>query len=113
MPRPRKKQAVGLREESIFYFYSEVGCYADRQACNLEEFAAVITDIPVQSVEFHVRRGDFAAWLTSQGQKGLAAQVNRLDKENLAGEELRKALLDLVNKKLQSGRPRAKPKPKP
>jgi hypothetical protein len=45
--------------ENAFYFYVDVGIYADRCAVNLADFYDILVDVDIRSIEFHMSRGDF------------------------------------------------------
>jgi len=67
-------------------------------AHNLEEFSNQIKVVPADSLEFHLRdnKNDFEAWLINVMQeKRLAKRVSKIKKEDLRGENLRKALISL------------------
>jgi hypothetical protein len=86
--------------EKAFYFYTDVGVYADRCASNVASFYDVLGGIDIRSVEFHMSRGDFEKWIRSLGDDALARNLAKLRKKGLGGEDLRARLRDTVGKRL-------------
>ena len=91
-------------EESPFYFYLDVGRYADVCVSNLEEFCHALEGIDVSCVDFHMGRDDFAVWVASIGNRRLAAELDKIKKLGLGGEELRKEIHGAVKKDLAKSR---------
>jgi len=85
---------------SMFYFYVDVGVYADRCATSLADFCNALEDIDTRSIEFHMGRGNFEKWVNSLGEHALAKEIARLNKKASDGESLRTKLRDAVNKRL-------------
>lgn len=97
----REKQGTGSEEGSetgeagrvpqdrAFYFYYREGQPVIRCSRSLAEFAASIREVDPTSVQFHVERGDFDAWLRSIGERSLANQVAALRGRHIPAEELR------------------------
>ena len=50
-------------------------------------------------MQFHMNRGDFEAWLNSLGDTDLAKKVAELKEKNLAGEDLRSQLHEIVEQR--------------
>lgn len=89
-----------VQAEKMFYFYTDVGVYADRSASDLASFHDVLGDIDIRSIEFHMTRGDFENWIKSLGDDTLAKDVAKLKKKGFSGENLRARLRDTVSKRL-------------
>jgi len=83
---PKKEVA----RESGFYFYEDVGKSISETAFNLEDFWEKIKKVPVSSLEFHQRRGDFARWIRDVFKETQLAE--RIEKIRSTGEELRREL---------------------
>lgn len=92
----RERATTVLGREAVFYFSLEVGRYTGLSASSLDEFFKVLAIAPVQSLEFHLKRGDFEAWLKSIGLDDLASTFGALRKENMSGEALRSRILEVV-----------------
>jgi len=84
-----------------FYFYNDVGSYADRSASDLPSFASALNNVNTRSIEFHMNRDDFEKWIRSLGNYALASDIAKIKKKGLKGEALRSNLRDTVNKKLK------------
>jgi hypothetical protein len=83
--------------ESGFHFYTAIGNYTGITATNLNEFAAKLQIIPIESVRFHFQRKDFQRWIKDIfGDTELAEQMNRIN-QGLSAEDLRKEILSIVN----------------
>jgi len=87
-PAPRDK---------AFHFYLDVGRPLNLYAQGLQDFCEKIAKANVNSVEFHVNRGDFQAWFTCIGDAELAKKAALLKDKKLPGEELRTKFAELVN----------------
>ena len=84
LPLPRHKR---------FYFATARGPLGI-EAASLADFIQILTELPMESLVFHHRRGDFVAWTaTSLGDDVLAAQLGKLTRRTLTGEALRAAIL--------------------
>jgi alpha-amylase len=80
-----------------FHFFTSIGVYTGETAISLEHFAREIQTIPLESIEFHTKRGDFQKWIASTlGDDELAEEIGRIE-ENLSGEPLRKRILKVIN----------------
>lgn len=97
LARVERERAAATRGEAVFYFNLDTGHSTDYSASNLEEFIRVLEIVPVQSLEFHLNRGDFEAWLKFIGSEELSLTFGALRNENLSGEALRSRLLELVH----------------
>lgn len=63
------------------------------EAASLYEFLNLVPTIPIESLEYHDRRQDFARWAEGAlGDEGLAARLRKLSNRQLKGDELRTAL---------------------
>jgi hypothetical protein len=82
--------------DKAFHFYLDVGKPLQVYARDLPEFCDRVNHVKVESLQFHVRRGDFEAWLKSLGDEELAKKVTLLKNRNLTGEELREEMRKTV-----------------
>ena len=92
----QEKTVTAPRREEVFYFSLGVDRFTGYSAANLEEFFKALTVVPAQSLEFHLSRGDFEAWLRFIGAEKLVSAFGALRNESLYGENLRKRLLEAV-----------------
>lgn len=82
--------------ESGFRFYTAIGSYTGITATSLNEFAAKLQIIPIESVTFHFQRKDFQHWIKDTiKDTELAEQINRI-KQELPAEDLRKEIFSTV-----------------
>jgi len=87
---PRK----GVVSESGFYFYEDIDKPLHKAAFNLEVFSEKIRQLPVVSLEFHQKRGDFARWIHDVFKETQLAK--KIEKIFETGEDLRSELLDAL-----------------
>ena len=83
-------------KDKAFHFYACIGKPLDCYAHSLPDFCYRILKISADSLEFHLNRGDFENWFTSLGDMELARKIALLKDKNLAGEELRSRLYEIV-----------------
>jgi DNA-binding transcriptional ArsR family regulator len=95
-PENAKTILACLPQDKSFHFYANVGKPLSLCAYGLQDFGDKILKVEVESIEFHMNRGDFEAWFVGLGDAELAKEVALLKEKNMAGEELRKSLHDIV-----------------
>ena len=83
---------IGKFSGNIFNFYLALHEPIDLKAYNLQSLVSAIKTAPIQSIEFHIRRGDFKVWLQGIGDLDLANKIELLENSNLSGELLRQEL---------------------
>lgn len=84
--------------ESGFLFYVEVDKPLGFSAQSLEEFYRLTKQVTTDSLEFHLYRGDFENWIREVlKDMELTQTVGNLKSEGLKGEDLRKALLKVID----------------
>lgn len=80
-----------LREVSIaesFLFFTGLGEYTGELASSLADFLKKLQHVPLRSIEFHFRRGDFERWIKETvGDSELADTLSNIDR-SLRGEKL-------------------------
>jgi septum formation topological specificity factor MinE len=98
------------KEGEEFYFIKSISfvCPSNYVASDLKEFLEILKKITVDSVYFHIFEArlrleqgdnDFSNWIrTSLGNAGLAEKISRLDPYTYTLEELRKALIKIIQK---------------
>jgi hypothetical protein len=72
-------------------------------ASSLQEFYNNLGAVPAKSLEFHLNRQDFEAWLASIGQEELAQAFIKARGENLSDEALRSRLREVVRPYASTG----------
>ena len=53
----------------------------------------------MESVQFHMNRGDFETWFKGLGDAELAKKIADLKEKNVVGEELRSQLHEIVEQR--------------
>ena len=80
--------------ETRFHFYEDIGKPIGNTAINLKDFTSKLREIPLNCIEFHHKRGDFAKWIQNSLQdKTLAAAIRKIE---AFGEELRTQLIEII-----------------
>ncbi|WP_447974736.1 HAD hydrolase family protein [Nitrospira sp. Kam-Ns4a] len=83
---------VPLPPGKRFWFRDERGGVG-KEAASLSEFLHLIPLLPIESLEYHDARQDFAAWAEGTlGDADLAARLRKLSNRGLKGQDLREAL---------------------
>ncbi|MFP3985532.1 MAG: DUF5752 family protein [Candidatus Bathyarchaeia archaeon] len=91
-----------LPADKGFTFFYEFARPTSVATYDLFEFVKAISKVPVQSIQYHVERGDFGRWLSQVlGDKKLAEKTVFIAKEKLKGEKLRKRLVAVVEARLK------------
>jgi uncharacterized protein (UPF0212 family) len=92
-PPDRPKSQVA--SEWGFYFYEGIGKPLYESAFNPQDLREKIKQVPVSSLEFHHKRGDFVTWLRIVFKDlQLADTIEKIDK---TGENLRRELLNALS----------------
>ena len=87
--------------EKGFHFFTESMGYTGITATSIFEFEEKLKIVSAQSVEYPFRRHDFQKWISdSIGDVELATQIDRLNTQ-LSSENLRKALLKILRKRIR------------
>ncbi len=82
--------------ENGFHFYTATGNYTGITATNLNEFAAKLQIIPMESILYHFQRKDFENWIRyTIKDVSLAERISRT-KAKQPTEDLRKEILRIV-----------------
>ena len=83
-----------------FHFFMTDGHYSGETATSLCIFLKDMERVDIQSIRFHFERGDFEKWIgATLSDDDLARRVTQIVK-NLSDEKLRKALVDVVQKRI-------------
>jgi hypothetical protein len=90
--------------DKCFHFYTGVGPdkFTKMSACSLSDFKEKAKRVDPRSLEFHVKRGDIAKWLSDVlGDAELSQEFDRLKTSNLYGEVLRTRVLRLIDARIE------------
>jgi len=91
-----------LPNDKGFTFFYEFARPTPVTTFDLDDFTRALSHIPVQSLQYHMERGDFERWLSQViGDKKLAEKVASLSVDKLAGEALRRKLVAVVKARLR------------
>lgn len=99
----REESAKILRElppDQAFYFHRDTEAPTGMSAKSLAGFTGSIKTIEVDSLEFHMNRGDFEKWVTMLGDETLSQQIAHLKQGNFHGDKLRKRLQQITRLRL-------------
>ncbi len=87
--------------EKAFHFYVDVGKPLNIHAASLQDFCDKIMKVDLNSIEFHVNRGDFEAWFMGLGDMELARKIMLVKEQKMPLEELRKKLYEIVKNRCE------------
>ncbi len=103
MPDISKEKAEAILayapHDKAFHFYAGVGKPLNLHAHNIRDFAIKVEKADLESVQFHMNRGDFEAWFMGLGDADLAKKVAALKEKNVVGEALRTQLHEMVEQR--------------
>jgi hypothetical protein len=92
-------RTVGVPDAFLFFVSAER--YTGEFATSLAGLFEKLGRVPLESVEFHFHRTDFAKWVGAiLGDGVLAAELGQIDKV-IQGEDLRTALREKIRKRLE------------
>jgi len=95
---PRILRTVSIPES--FLFFTDIGQYTGEFTSSLAEFNEKLRKVPLRSIEFHFKRGDFAKWIIDVlGDNYLAERISQIG-GSFHGEELRTAIQRKVEERL-------------
>jgi len=94
------KVSAPVPENMGFHFYLVMDKPTDLTAKTLEEFYRIIKQVSVDSLEFHLYRGDFERWLKEACKEpDLADQAECMKTAGIMGEDVRDGLLRVLDAK--------------
>ncbi len=94
------KAITPVPKETAFHFYMEVGHPTGFSAESIKEFYEIVKRVAVESLEFHLYRGDFENWVKAVFKdEALAAKLFSLKNANVKEEELRQGILQAMSAK--------------
>lgn len=86
-----------LPQSQRFYFCDAAGRGLGTAVASLWEFRAILGTLPINSLRYHLQRGDFERWIRDVLRDNeLARRLNRLAHRDLSDTELRRALVAVV-----------------
>ncbi|MGD6932790.1 MAG: hypothetical protein ACQCN5_01115 [Candidatus Bathyarchaeia archaeon] len=81
-----------------FHFCLEGGNYTGITATSIHEFTEKLQTIDQNSIDFHMKRKDFQKWIQNEFcDKELPKQIDQINEEKVAKEQLRQELLSTIN----------------
>ena len=94
------KAFTPVPKEMSFHFYLGIGQPTNLTSQSLVEFYRFLKEVSVDSVEFHLYRGDFENWLNEACKDPeLASRIGGIKARGLKGKDLRKELLEMLDAK--------------
>lgn len=93
------KVMTRVTTENGFYFYNSFGNPTGVVACSFGEFCVQLRSSSLESVEFHISRGDFENWIRFLGDEELANKIGKLRSENLSKEEQAHAIVSAIQER--------------
>lgn len=91
---PKKGVGHETTVDTPFYFYRDYDNPLGISVHSVKEFTEQLEHLDSTSLEFHVLRGDFEAWLASVGATRIAQRVGKIKPDD--GEALRDQLLQAL-----------------
>jgi len=83
-----------------FLFFTDIGQYNGEFAPSLADLCEKLKKIPLKSIEFHFKRGDFERWIRDTlGDEHLANRISKIDRST-HGKELRTTIQRIVKNRL-------------
>ncbi len=102
-----------IEDEKAFYFYQDVNVYSGIKVNSLEDFAKALPTLAIEIIDFHLKRGDFEKWIREVlGDETLSNNIAKIREKGLTGEDARKQLIQIVNRRLRDLRKKVAKSPK-
>ena len=91
-----------VSRKNAFYFFTSTGNYTGQKASSLEEFANLIREVKIASLEFHLYRGDFEKWVAEVLEDNeLSRRISAVKLLEPIGNSVRDQLDFTVTKRLE------------
>jgi DNA-binding Lrp family transcriptional regulator len=88
------KAITPVPKDTAFHFYTGIGQPTGFSAESLKDFYEIVKRVAVESLEFHLYRGDFENWIkTAFKDAELTDELANQKSATLKGEELRKEII--------------------
>ncbi|MFQ3661352.1 MAG: HAD hydrolase family protein [Chloroflexaceae bacterium] len=89
-----------LPYDKRFHFHDGQGRYLGESAANLWELRGALSTLPLDSLRYHVERGDLERWVSLVlRDPELGRQIGKITRRHLGGEALREALVAVVSER--------------
>lgn len=89
-----------LQPSEAFWFFTDIGQYANESSASFTDFAEKLGKVPLKSIEFHFKRRDFENWIRKTlADEYLADKIGKIHIPT-QGEELRKTMQEMVKNRL-------------
>jgi len=99
-PKLAKRILKTVLIQEAFLFFTGFGQFTGEFAPSLADLLKKLKKIPLKSIEFHFKRGDFERWIRETlGDEYLASKISKIDMST-QGEELRAAIERMVKRRL-------------
>jgi len=86
-------------DEKAFHFYRPFGEYTHMKARSLKELLESLERAPIDSIIYHLNRGDLQRWLREvMLLDELAEEFDKIAKAEIGGDELRRALINAAKR---------------
>jgi len=96
-----KRMLGAVPPSGCFTFFQGFARPMNRSVRSLGEFTSAIESIESGSIEFHMERGDFERWVRQVVvDVELADNIRKVSKRKLKGDQLRKALLLILRRRI-------------
>ncbi len=83
-----------------FLFFTDIGQYEGEFAPCLSDFCEKLKTIPLKSIEFHFKHGDFEGWTRETlGDEYLTERISKIER-SAQGEKLRTTIQSIVKSRL-------------
>ncbi len=82
--------------EKAFHFYNGVHQPTHIRVNSLRDLNEKLTHVDIRSIEFHLSRKDFEAWVRSLGDHDLARTLGEIREKDASGEKLRRLVHEAV-----------------
>lgn len=90
-----------LPAAEAFFFYTGIGQYTNQLATDLGDFAEKLKNVPLGSIEFHIKDGDFSKWTKETLKDDYLAEKIEEISPLLEGEKLRAFLCKVAEKRVK------------
>ena len=87
-------------DDKAFYFYLGIDRPMNVRANNLNEFLEKLRSVEIDSIEFHLARGDFGRWIDMLGDHTLVQSIGELRGRNLHSSQLRQRLIEITTARI-------------
>jgi predicted transcriptional regulator len=85
-----------VAQEKAFHFYIGMNQPTGMHANSLRDFSEKLKHLDIRSIEFHISRKDFEAWVGSLGDHELARTIEEIRGKKVSGEKLRRLVHEAV-----------------